>query len=77
MRRSLARFSDPESLAHTQSSADFIAIISGFRFSVHTPFERSSAPFGSSPMDRLKVSGNLVTVIIATIITLIVLGIVD
>ena len=36
MLRSLARFSGPESLGHTQSLADFITTMSGFRFSVHT-----------------------------------------
>ena len=36
MRRSLVPFTGPESLVHTQSSADFITTTSGFRFSVHT-----------------------------------------
>jgi hypothetical protein len=36
MRRSLARFSGPESLNHARYSADFIITTSGFRFSVHT-----------------------------------------
>src|ERR1700738_2467938 len=36
MRRSLAEFSEPESSFHTRSSADFITITCGFRFSVHT-----------------------------------------
>jgi pimeloyl-ACP methyl ester carboxylesterase len=36
MRRSLARFSGPESLVHTRSLADFITTTSGFRFSVCT-----------------------------------------
>ena len=36
MLRSLARFSGSEQLIHTGSSADFITIMSGFRFSVHT-----------------------------------------
>src|ERR1035437_10138845 len=35
-RRSLARFSGPESLVHTRSLTDFITTTSGFRFSVHT-----------------------------------------
>src|ERR1019366_4213426 len=36
MRRSLARFSEPESSVHTRSLAGFITTTSGFRFSVHT-----------------------------------------
>src|SRR5450759_2667056 len=36
MRRSLARFSEPESSVHTRSLAGFITTMSGFRFSVHT-----------------------------------------
>jgi hypothetical protein len=40
MRRSLARFSEPESLVHTQSLAEFITATSGFKFSVHTPGNR-------------------------------------
>jgi hypothetical protein len=36
MRRSLAKFSQPEASNHTPSSADFIITTSGFRFSVHT-----------------------------------------
>ena len=36
MRRSLARFSVPDSLIHTRSLVGFITTTSGFRFSVHT-----------------------------------------
>jgi len=36
MRRPFALFSGPEPSRHMQSSADFITITFGFRFSVHT-----------------------------------------
>ena len=36
MRRSRALFSELESLVHARSLADFITIMFGFRFSVHT-----------------------------------------
>src|SRR6266705_2544196 len=36
MRRSLGRFSGPETSIHARSLADFITIMCGFRFSVHT-----------------------------------------
>src|SRR5262245_16640096 len=39
MHRSLVRFCGLEMLNHTQSSADFITITCGFRFSVQTSFD--------------------------------------
>ena len=37
MRRSIAPFSESDLSIHTRSLADFITIMSEFRFSVHTP----------------------------------------
>ena len=43
MRRSLARFNGPASSVHARSLADFITIMCGFRFSVHTPVTSSAS----------------------------------
>src|SRR5713101_5011708 len=40
MRRFFVRFNRSDSFVHTQSSADFTIITSGFEFSVHTVVER-------------------------------------
>jgi hypothetical protein len=64
MRRSLAPFSEPESLVHTRSLADFITTTSGFRFSVHTGLEPRSGPWltaqSSTSIGTVTVAGDAV-----------------
>jgi hypothetical protein len=52
MHRSLAPFSGPEPLGHTQSLADFITTTFGFRFSVHTAARCDPATFSDEAVTR-------------------------
>ena len=54
MRRSLGRFSGSGISRHTRFSADFITIMSGFRFSVHTGFRRRGQIRGAIKIVRLR-----------------------
>ena len=55
MRRSLAPFTAPEALVHTQSLADSITTTSGFRFSVHTANSRHTISALGRGMSRRRI----------------------